>query len=192
MVGALDSLLGRGPRSTACLEGSPKESSWSPRNRGPENAVTVGLGAGQPLSSCRLGVASLGPGMVCLAAWPGHAGAMAPAWPCTESHPSGLACQPVWLSAHPPACPCLSVCQPTRLCDSAACQQGSACPALRFVASCVAGKAMDESASAGGASPEPSPGQAAAPGAENTFLCREALRALPSQAGGRRISRMYR
>lgn len=75
----------------------------------PETAVMVGAGVDQPLSGCRLGVGSLGLGMVCLAAWARHAGTTAPAWPCTESHPSGLACQPVWLSAHPPACPCLSV-----------------------------------------------------------------------------------
>lgn len=111
-MGALDSLLGRGAWGTPCaptLEGGPKESSWLPRNLGPEKAVMVGVRVDQPLSGCRLGVGSLGLGMVCLAAWSGHAGTTAPAWPCTESHPSGLACQPVWLSAHPPACPCLSV-----------------------------------------------------------------------------------
>lgn len=85
-------------RAAGCLE------TWA-QNK----AVMVGAGADQSLSGCRLGVGSLGLGMVCLAAWPGHAGTTAPAWPCTESHPSGLACQPVWLSAHPPAWPCLSV-----------------------------------------------------------------------------------
>lgn len=49
------------------------------------------------------------------------------------------------------------------------CQQGSACPALRFVASCAAGQATDESPSTAGAPPEP------------PFLCRAALWALPRQ-----------
>lgn len=52
---------------------------------------------------------------------------------------------PSYLSVGLPACMTQLPCQP-----------GSACPAFRFAASCVAGQAVGESARAAGASPEPS------------------------------------
>lgn len=78
------------------------------------------------------------------------------------SHPSDLGL-PASLFPRPPLPSCLSV--GLLACVSQLpCQPGSACPALRFVASCAAGQGVSESASVAGASPEPSLGQKAAPG----------------------------
>lgn len=134
---------GARPEPPKVVEGG-QESSCKPQsspNSGPAKAMGEGRAASPPLA------AGCGEGLWVWAwyAWqprPGHAGAMAPARPCTESFPSSLARQPVWLSARPA---CLSSAGLHASLTQLPCQQGSACPALRFVASCAAGQASDES-----------------------------------------------
>lgn len=95
----------------------------------PSKGCRSGGGGRSVPAGCRLGAGSLRLGIVCLAAQPGHARAMAPAWPCTRLHPSAWPASPFGCQHSRLLAPvCLSVCRPARLCDSAAVPAGLCLP----------------------------------------------------------------
>lgn len=101
--------------------------------------------------------------------------------PCTRSNPSGLGL-PACRLPRLPGPSYLSVCRPARLCDSAAVPARLCLPSSQICGFlCGPGRQWVSQPVQWGASLEPSLGQEATPGVENAFLCREALRALPSQ-----------
>lgn len=95
----------------------------------PSKGCRSGGGGRSVPAGCRLGAGSLRLGIMCLAAQPGHARAMAPAWPCTRLHPSAWPASPFGCQHSRLLAPvCLSVCRPARLCDSAAVPAGLCLP----------------------------------------------------------------
>lgn len=149
------------------MEGGPKES-CCPGAPGLEEAVTARVGAGSAPSPA----AGSGEGPGSWGVWLASRPTLNPALPALPARVCQPVCTPACLS---PLSVCLSVGLPIYV-TQLLCQP--ACSALRFAASCAAGAGRGESASAADASPKPSPGQGLH--AQNAFLCREALRALPS------------
>lgn len=132
-----------GSRARPETQAQKRLSQWGQGNQPP-----LWLQAGGRVTGSGHGVPG-GPGLGMLGPWHQPGPALSPFF--RLGLPAHLAiCTPVCLSLSVGLHACV-----TQL----PCQQGSACPALRFVASCAAGQAMDESASAVGASPEPSQGR---------------------------------